>query len=290
MQSSQILSNQHTSLNLKGSLVSLHQPLIMGILNVTPDSFFDGGQYMQPQEVLERATQILEQGADIIDIGAYSSRPDAQDISEEEETKRLIPAIELIIQHFPHAYISVDTFRANVAQRAIESGACMINDISGGNLDSKMFETVIKLKVPYILMHMKGSPQTMKKLNQYEDLVLDILDYFQQKVYQLRQLGQTDIILDVGFGFAKNISQNFLLLQQQKYFQALNLPLLIGISRKSMIYKTLNIQASEALNGTSILNTVALLENAHILRVHDVKEANEVRKLMSKLKNENSEI
>lgn len=289
MQNTSIISNQYTSLNLKGNLVSLDKPLLMGILNVTPDSFFDGGKYTQESKILDRATQILAEGADIIDIGAYSSRPDADDISETEEIQRLIPAIKLIINKFPNAYISADTFRAKVAQKAIEAGACLINDISGGSLDPRMFETVAGLDVPYILMHMKGNPQTMKKLNQYENLILDILDYFQKKVFQLRELGQKDIILDVGFGFAKNISQNFSLLRQLKYFQALNLPLLVGISRKSMIYKTLNIESKEALNGTTILNTVALLENAHILRVHDVKEANEARQLVAKLKNANSE-
>lgn len=260
-------------ISCKDTLIDLSLPKVMGILNVTPDSFFDGGRYQKEYAILQKTSQMLEEGATWIDVGGYSSRPNATHINTDEEKKRVLDAIEIIFKEFPQANISVDTFRAEVAEVAVKAGACMVNDISGGNLDAQMFETVARLQVPYILMHMKGTPQTMTTLNNYEDILLEMIDYFQTKVFTLRNLGVKDIILDMGFGFAKNINQNFYLLKHLKYFSVLNLPILAGISRKSMIYKTLQIKPNEALNGTTVLHTIALLNGASILRVHDVKDA-----------------
>ncbi|HAS45403.1 MAG TPA: dihydropteroate synthase [Microscillaceae bacterium] len=271
------------TLNLQGELLSLEHPVIMGILNVTPDSFYDGGQHNLPAQILERATQLLAEGAKILDIGGYSSRPGADNISEEEEIARVVPAIQAINQAHPQAILSIDTFRARVAQAAIEAGAHIINDISGGNLDAQMYETVARLKVPYILMHMRGTPQTMTQLSQYEHLVYEILQDLQQKVVQLQALGVHDIIIDPGFGFAKNIAQNFHLMEHLGVLQALGLPVLAGISRKSMIYKTLKTTPDEALNGTIALNTIALQNGANILRVHDVKAAFDAMKMVEML-------
>lgn len=272
----------HFSINLKGNLVDLTTPVVMGILNVTPDSFYDGGRYYQDEKsLLSQAEKLLLEGATILDIGGYSSRPDAQFISLEEERKRAVGSIEAIVKAFPEAYISIDTFRAEIAREAIEAGACMINDISGGNLDERMFEVVADLQVPYVMMHMRGTPQTMKKLTQYDDLVLDILDYFQRQLAELRRLGVKDVILDPGFGFAKTIDQNYKLLQNLEAFHVLEAPLLVGISRKSLIYKRLKILPEEALNGTTVLNTVSLLKGASILRVHDVKEAVQTIQLLN---------
>jgi dihydropteroate synthase len=261
------------TLNLKGKLLWLDQPIVMGILNVTPDSFYDGGKHQHSDQLLAKASQLLAEGASIIDIGGYSSRPNADDISPQEEIDRVLPAIELILQNHPQACISIDTFRAAVALEAVNAGAGIINDISGGNLDEAMFETVAKLNVPYILMHMRGTPQTMTDLNEYEHLVSDVIQDLQQKVSKLNLLGVHDIVIDPGFGFAKNITQNFELLKHLQMFQALGLPILAGVSRKSMIYKTLQTSADEALHGTVALNTVALQNGANILRVHDVKAA-----------------
>lgn len=267
------------TLNLKGNLIALDKPKIMGILNLTPDSFYDGGKH-KDRNLLITVEKMLEDGVDIIDIGGYSSRPDAENITEIKELKRIIPSIEKIVKNFPEVYISIDTFRAKVAKNAIEAGACMINDISAGQLDKQMFQTVADLQVPYILMHMRGTPQTMKNLNQYNNILLEILSYFEKRVSILNNLGVKDIILDLGFGFAKNIKQNFFLLKNAQYFNLLNLAMLVGISRKSLIYKTLKVSPNEALNGTSVLNTVALMKNASFLRVHDVREAREVLKLI----------
>lgn len=261
------------TLNLKGKLLWLDQPIVMGILNVTPDSFYDGGKHQHSDQLLAKASQMLVEGAHIIDIGGYSSRPNADNISPQEEIDRVLPVIELILQNHPQTCISIDTFRAAVALEAVNAGASIINDISGGNLDETMFETVAKLNVPYILMHMRGTPQTMVGLNEYEHLVSDVIHDLQQKVSKLNLLGVHDIVIDPGFGFAKNISQNFELLKHLQMFQALGLPILAGISRKSMIYKTLQTSAEEALHGTTVLNTVALQNGANILRVHDVKAA-----------------
>ncbi|WP_020532747.1 dihydropteroate synthase [Flexithrix dorotheae] len=269
-------------INVKGRLIRLDKPLIMGILNITPDSFYDGGKWFNNAEKLAtQATQMIKDGASIIDIGGYSSRPGADHISEEEEIRRVVEAIEVIKNCHHQILISVDTFRANVAKKAVESGADIINDISGGNLDERMFETVANLGVPYILMHMRGTPQTMQKFTKYDDLLLEMIDYFQEKVYQLRKLGCKDIIIDPGFGFAKNLNQNYLILKQLDQFNILNLPMLIGLSRKSMIYKKLNILPDLALNGTTALNAIAIEKGAAILRVHDVKEAREIVDLLT---------
>lgn len=273
---------KHFSINLKGNLVDLSTPIVMGILNVTPDSFYDGGRYYQDEKsLLNQAEKLLLEGATILDIGGYSSRPGAQHISLKEERKRAVESIEKIAKAFPEAYISIDTFRAEIAREAIGAGACMINDISGGNLDEHMFEVVADLQVPYVMMHMQGTPQTMKKLTQYDNLVLDILDYFQRKLAELRCLNVKDVMLDPGFGFAKTIDQNYNLLKNLEAFHVLDAPLLVGVSRKSMIYKRLKISIEEALNGTTVLNTVSLLKGAAILRVHDVKEAVQSIKLLN---------
>lgn len=228
---------------------------------------------------------MLKEGATFLDLGAYSSRPGANDISLEEELSRMLPAIELILNEFPEAMLSIDTFRAEVAEKGIHAGATMINDISAGKLDEKMLSVIVKYQVPYIMMHMKGTPQTMKELNQYEDLTADILFYFSERIKAAREIGINDIIIDPGFGFAKNIDQNFELLSKLEIFKNLDSPILAGISRKSMIWKKLNISANEALNGTTVLNTTALLKGANILRVHDVKEAVECIKLTQELIN-----
>ncbi len=273
----------HT-LKIGQNLLDLSTPKIMGVLNLTPDSFFDGGKYTQETLLLKQVEKMRQEGATFIDIGGYSTRPGAAHIPLEEEHQRVIPAIALILKHFPDVLISIDTFRAAIAKAAVAQGALIVNDISGGELDEAMFETVAKLNVPYILMHSRGTPKTMTQLTTYEDLIKDICLYFNKKVRQLQALGQYEIILDVGFGFAKNKAQNFHILHHLSVFKNLGLPLLVGLSRKSMIYKTLSIEPSQALNGTSILNTIALLGGASILRVHDVKEAAEAVKLMEALK------
>lgn len=268
------------TLNVGGKLIDLSETKVMGILNITPDSFYEGSRFQSEKEILLQTEKMLLEGADFLDIGAYSSRPGAIDISESEEIERLIPVVKLISKNFPDAMISVDTFRAHVAEKAIDAGAHIINDISGGEMDENMFSTVGKLKVPYILMHMKGTPQTMVHENQYDDLILDISYYFSSKIELLKSFGVHDIILDPGFGFAKNIDQNYQLLNSLKTFQLLGYPVLAGLSRKSMIWKKLKILPENALNGTTVLNTIALQNGASILRVHDVKEAKECIKLL----------
>ena len=271
------------TINCKGNLIDLTSPKVMGILNITPNSFFDGGKYADENSILQQVEKMLVDGATFIDIGAYSSKPNAEYVSENEEISRLIPVIELILKNFPETLISVDTFRATVAKKAIENGACIINDISAGSLDEDMMQTVAKLKVPYIMMHMKGNPQTMQSLAQYENIVKEMLFYFSEKVAQARSLGINDLIIDPGFGFAKILEQNFEVMNKLELFQMLELPLLVGVSRKSMIYKTLETSAEFALNGTTVLNTIALQKGAKILRVHDVNEAMECVKLYNKL-------
>lgn len=271
-------------LNVKGKLLDMSQPRVMGVLNVTPDSFFDGGQYLSTDAVLLQVEKMLQDGATFIDVGGYSTRPGAEVVTPEEEIKRVVPAIRRIMKAFPDALISIDTFRSEVARAAVEEGACIINDVSGGEADARMFETVGTLHVPYILMHMRGTPQTMNQHTNYEDMLKEIAAYFQQRILSLQQQGVKDIILDPGIGFAKTVQQNFQLLQQLDYFRIFSQPKLIGVSRKSLIWRTLNITPEEALNGTSVLNTVALLKGASILRVHDVKEAVEVIKLIHALK------
>lgn len=270
-------------INCKGELIDLSIPKVMGILNVTPNSFFDGGKYKNEDEIISQVDKMLSEGASFIDIGAYSSKPSAEFVSEQEEIDRIIPVIELILRHFPKALLSIDTFRAEVAKASIESGAAIINDIAAGELDDKMFEVIAKYNVPYIMMHMRGNPQTMQSLTEYEDIVKEILFYFSEKVKQARALGINDLILDPGFGFAKTTDQNYEVMQKMKLFNVLELPVLAGISRKSMIYKTLNITPQEALNGTTFLNTIALTKGAKILRVHDVKEAVECVALFNKM-------
>lgn len=255
----------------------------MGIINVTPDSFFSGSRKVAESEIINTAEQMLSEGATFLDLGGYSSRPGADDISVEEEWKRVEPAIKDILKEFPNAIISVDTFRSQIARRAIDSGAAIINDISAGNLDRNMLSTVANLQVPYIAMHMKGTPQTMKELAEYEDLLKEVLFYFSEVLVRCSELGIKDVILDPGFGFAKDASHSFELLKRLDHFKHTGKPVLAGVSRKSMIYRTLNLTADEALNGTTVLNTVALLKGASILRVHDVKEAMEAIKLVNQL-------
>ncbi|PXY41317.1 dihydropteroate synthase [Flavobacterium cheongpyeongense] len=270
-------------INCKGRLIDLRVPKIMGILNLTPNSFYDGGKYKNKTEILSQVEKMLSEGAHFIDIGAYSSKPSAEFVSEQEEMDRIVPVIELIMKHFPDTFLSIDTFRSEVAKAGIENGAAIINDISAGELDPKMLEIIAQYNVPYIMMHMRGNPQTMQGLTQYDDIVKEMLFYFSEKVKKARNMGINDLILDPGFGFAKTIDQNYEVLQKMELFNFLELPILAGVSRKSMIYKTLNNSAHEALNGTTVLNTIALTKGAKILRVHDVKEAVECVTLFNKL-------
>lgn len=267
------------TLNAGGKLIDLSTPKVMGIINLTPDSFYAGSRKQDISSALQQAEKMLTDGADFLDIGAYSSRPGAEDISIQEELDRLLPVVEAITKAFPAAVLSIDTFRAQVAEAAIKVGAHIINDIGGGELDTDMFATVARLQVPYILMHMKGTPQNMNQLAQYEDVFNEVFDYFTDKYHQLKQLGVKDVILDPGFGFAKRAEHSYTLMNRLQDFNALQLPVLVGISRKNMIYKTLGITAAEALNGTTALNTIALTKGANILRVHDVKEAVEAVKI-----------
>lgn len=267
------------TLNIRGALLDLSAPVVMGIMNITPDSFYSGSRVAATNEIVEKAGQMLSEGAGMIDIGGYSTRPGAQEVSAEEEGDRIEFAVEPLAKFFPDLIISVDTFRAEVAERGIRKGAHIINDVAGGTLDDAMFETVARLRVPYILMHMRGTPQTMNSLTDYERLVPDILRDLRQKVAVLQSKGVADLIIDPGFGFAKTIAQNFELMRELKQFQLLGYPVLIGISRKTTIYKTLHISPEEALNGTTVLNTLALERGASILRVHDVKPAVEAVKL-----------
>ena len=268
-----------STLNLRGNLVSLDTPKVMGILNITPDSFYEGSRPTSLADIIVRAGQMLKEGAFILDIGGYSTRPGADDISIETELERVIPAIEAIHKAFPDAYISIDTFRSVVAKAAVCAGASLVNDVSGGNLDDQMFKTVASLKVPYILTHMRGTPETMNTLTDYDYLLKDITSELSIKCSTLKNLGVADIIIDPGFGFAKTIEQNYEILRNLGFFKRLKFPILAGLSRKSMIYRTLDQTAQEALNGTTALNMAALMNGASILRVHDVKEATETIKL-----------
>ena len=271
------------SINCKGKLVHFDTPKVMGILNSTPDSFFDGGNYTTEKELLHQTEKMLSEGATFIDVGAYSSRPGATAISEEEELQRIIPVIELLVKEFPEIIISVDTFRSGIAQKTIESGAAMINDISGGTMDFNMFKTVAKLQVPYVLMHMLGTPQTIQENPRYENITTELISFFAEQLFTLRQLQVNDLIIDVGFGFGKTTAHNFELLKNLHLFKSLDVPILAGVSRKSMLYKPLNISPKEALNATTSANTIALLNGATLLRVHDVKEAMEAIKIVEKL-------
>lgn len=263
------------TINCKGQLIDLTKPKVMGIINITPNSFFDGGKYINDQEIIAQVGKMLSEGATFIDIGAYSSKPNAEFVSVEEELARIVPVVELLVEQFPGILISIDTFRSQVAEACLLKGAALINDISAGKLDESMFEIIAKYQVPYIMMHMKGTPQTMQSLSQYEDIVKEILFYFSERIVTARSFGITDLIIDPGFGFAKTLEQNYELLQKMELLQHIELPILVGISRKSMIYKILKNNAQDALNGTTALHSIALLKGAKILRVHDVIEAME---------------
>ena len=272
-------------INVNGRLMDLSEPQVMGILNVTPDSFYAGSRSETEKDIVQRLHQIIDEGASIIDIGGYSSRPNAEHISAEEEMNRLRNGLEIIRKHSPNAVISVDTFRADVAKMCVEEyGVAIINDISAGQMDEQMFPTIAKLGVPYIIMHMKGTPQDMQMSPQYDHFLKEIFYYFSEKVQKLRDLGVKDIIIDPGFGFGKTLEHNYELMNHLEEFSLFELPLLVGVSRKSMIYKLLGSTPEEALNGTTALHTIALLKGAHILRVHDVKEAVESIKIVQKMK------
>ena len=273
---------KYQTLNIKGQLFRLDEPLVMGILNVTPDSFYEGSRKQTDADIRNRIEEIIREGGDLIDLGGYSSRPDAREVSPEEEMARLRSALKILRDEYPDMPVSVDTFRADIARRCVEEyGAAIINDISGGELDPAMFAAVAALRVPYILMHMRGTPQTMQSHCDYANLTADILQYFARKVEQLHLLGVSDLIIDPGFGFSKTLEQNYELMSHLEDFRLLEKPLLVGISRKSMIYKRLDCTPAESLNGTTVLNTYALLHGANILRVHDVKAAVEAKRLIA---------
>lgn len=269
-----------STINCNGNLIDLSKPRVMGILNLTPDSFYDGGRNKSKARILKKVERMLEEGATFIDIGGYSSRPGASDVEESEEAKRVLPIVEALLAEFPEILISIDTFRSTIVIESVARGACMVNDISGGNLDPRMFETISKLQIPYILMHMPGNPKTMQKNTHYENLILDITYYFSKKISELRALNVNDVIIDVGFGFGKTLQQNYELLKNLEHFKFLNVPILSGISRKSMLYKILNTTPQETLNATTVANTLAVLNGADILRVHDVREAVETLKIL----------
>jgi dihydropteroate synthase len=275
--------SRNITLNIGGRLIELNKPALMGILNVTPDSFFDGGRFINEKALLQRTENLLSEGATFLDVGGYSSRPGAKDISVSEEIERVIPAIKSIMKVFPDALVSVDTFRSEVAKRAVGEGAKLVNDISGGGLDDHMIKTVAQLNVPYVFMHMKGSPQTMSQLSHYENMMKEIVTYFHQQLGLMKEHGIKDIVIDPGFGFAKTREQNFQLLNQLDSLKIFGRPILAGLSRKSMVWKTLGIEPEEALNGTTMLHTLALTKGVNILRVHDVKEAMQVVKLWDAL-------
>ena len=267
------------TLNCKGRLLVVDKPIVMGIINITPDSFYEGSRVGEEKEILSQAEKMLREGATLLDIGAQSTRPQSQRISQEEELKRAIPGIQAIRNHFPEAILSIDTYYSRVALEAVQVGVSMINDVSAGQLDNRMLETVAHLNVPYICMHMKGTPDTMQLEALYEDVTREVLDFFIRRVEDCRLAGINDIIIDPGFGFGKTIMHNFELLKNLAVFDMLQKPVMVGLSRKSTIYRTLNITAAEALNGTTVMNSIALMNGASILRVHDVKEAVEAIKL-----------
>lgn len=272
------------TINCNGNLINLSTPKVMGILNLTPDSFYDGGSYKNETDIVTKVEKMLVDGATFIDIGAYSSRPNAINISVNEEINRIVPVVQLLVKKFPGILLSIDTFRSAVAKVCLENGAALINDISAGSLDDKMMNVIAEYKVPYIMMHMRGTPETMQQLTEYTNVTLDVKQYFAKKLAQARALGIVDLVIDPGFGFAKTTEQNFNVLQNLDLFKTINVPILAGISRKSMIYKTLDTTANNALNGTTALNTIALTKGANILRVHDVKEALECITLFTALK------
>jgi dihydropteroate synthase len=270
------------SINLNGRLLDLSQPVVMGIINVTPDSFFDGGKYKTEKKVLKRAEDILEQGGAVIDIGAVTTKPGSEGIPTKDEIERLLPAVKAVKKEFPDAFISIDTYRSWVALKVIEEcGPCMVNDVSGGNFDDHMFDTIGKLGVPYVLMHMQGTPLKMQQNPEYGDIIRDISMFFTEQVKKLTKAGVKDVIIDPGFGFGKNLEHNFELLNRLDSFKVFQLPLMVGVSRKSMICKLLNVKSEDALNGTSVVNTLALMGGADLLRVHDVNEAVEAVRILN---------
>ncbi|MDE5417123.1 dihydropteroate synthase [Labilibaculum sp. DW002] len=278
-------NSDNLSIKCGDKLINFDKPLVMGILNLTPDSFFDGGQYINTDSILKRAKQIVSEGADIIDLGAYSTRPGAVLVQPKEELARMIPAVECIRKEFPEATLSIDTFRADIAAEIVNQfGACIVNDISGGTMDNQMFATIAELQVPYIMMHIKGTPQTMQNNPTYENLMREMIDFFRVRIEKLNKYGVKDVILDPGFGFGKTLDHNYEILGKLPEFKDLDLPLLIGLSRKSMIYRFLGGDPTTSLNGTTALNMMALDGGAHILRVHDVKEAVECVSLHTKIK------
>lgn len=280
MQPKDTFFSRKLTINCGGELLDLSQPKIMGILNIAPDSFYDGGKYASKEKFLERVSTMINDGCDIVDIGAYSSRPGAENITSDKELKRLLPVLEIVRTEFPDIIISVDTFRSELAKKVVvDFNVNIINDISAGNMDNKMFETIAGLNVPYILMHMKGNPQSMQDNPQYNNVIQELLNYFSEKVEKLKLLGVNDLIIDPGFGFGKTVDHNYQILKYLDDFKIFELPIMIGLSRKSMINKILDISSEEALNGTTVLNTLALINGANILRVHDVKEAKESIKL-----------
>lgn len=271
------------TLNCRGQLLDLSNPKVMGILNFTPDSFFSESRVNSDASLISKVNQMLTEGATFIDIGAYSSRPGADFVSYKEERNRIIPAIDLLVKEFPKVFFSVDTFRSEIAKEVVDRGASIINDISGGNLDDAMLNTIAKLNIPYVLMHMRGTPKTMSKLNNYNNLITEVISEIQEKTNFLINKGHNDIIIDPGLGFAKDINQNYEIVKRLKDFEILGLPILIGASRKSMIYKLLDCNAEQALNGSTVVHTASLLNGAKILRVHDVKEAMEAIKITNLL-------
>lgn len=269
-----------STINCGGNLLTLDSPLIMGILNLTADSFFDGGKYQSVEQALSQTEKMLTEGVDIIDIGAASTKPGSELIDPAKEWEMIKPVLTAILQKFPEIIVSVDTYNSFTAEQSIKHGAHIINDISGGNFDKNMFKTIAALKVPYILMHLKGEPKNMQENPQYQNVVTEVMDFFTEKINELKALGVNDIILDPGFGFGKTLNHNYELLNNLNLFEIFELPILVGLSRKSMISKVLNISSKDALNGTSILNTIALMNGANILRVHDVKEAKQCVELI----------
>ena len=272
------------TINCKGQIIDLSTPKIMGILNITPNSFYDGGIYSLEKNAIAQVEKMLKEGATFIDIGAYSSKPNAEFVSQEEELIRIIPVVKAILKEFPVALLSIDTFRSTVAQECLNNGAALINDISAGSLDEKMMEVISKYNIPYIMMHLRGTPQTMQNQTNYDNLIKEMITYFSDKVNKARSLGINDLIIDPGFGFAKTTDQNYEILSNLELFKILELPILAGVSRKSMIYKPLGVTSNDALNGTTVLNTIAISKGANIIRVHDVKEALECVKLCEKLR------
>lgn len=272
------------TLNCKGRLLVVEKPIVMGIINVTPDSFYGGSRHQHTDEVLWTAEKMIKDGATILDVGGQSTRPGSEKLSADEELERVIEPLEMIVKNFPEAFVSIDTYYAKVAEQTIDAGACIVNDISAGSIDLMMIETVARLKVPYVLMHMQGKPETMQLHPEYENVTREVLDFMIKKTSELRQAGIIDIIVDPGFGFGKSMTHNFELLHNLSVFKMLKYPILLGVSRKSTIYKTLGITVEESMNGTTVLNTIGLMNGASIIRVHDVKEATETIKLFESCK------